>query len=109
MTHYFTLRALSAELDAALRGSVITGIFTQTKDELLITFSTGDALCTSVHPSFNYCFLQQGLTRAKRNTVDLFPAANGAAVVGVDMVPYDRTLAAELAGERRLLFRLYGT
>src|SRR5260221_14683254 len=78
VTHYFTLVALTRELDALLRSSAIVEIFTQQKDELIICtdgspgrdHSRGlSSLHMPVNPWLNYLFVETHNSRAKRNSV----------------------------------------
>src|SRR5258706_11592925 len=86
VTHYFTLVALTRELDALLRSSAIVESFTQQKDELIICTDGspgGDhsrgrsSLHISVNPRLNYLFVENHNSRAKKNSVDLFEEIAG--------------------------------
>lgn len=114
VTHYFTLQALSRELNALLRGLTIKEVYSQQKDELLITFREGNTdalhtLCISVSPKFNYCYLRANVTRAKKNSVDLFHQIIGVTVENVSIAEYERTLQLTCGNEQRLMIQLYNT
>src|SRR5437867_912122 len=82
VTHYFTLRVLCQELNALLQGATIDEIFTQQKNELIISLgrparteaaSAGSRfLSVSVDPKLNYIFSREKFARAKKNSADLF-------------------------------------
>src|SRR5258705_2456662 len=116
VTHYFTLVALTRELDALLRSSAIVEIFTQQKDELIICTDGspgGDhsrdrsSLHISVNPRLNYLFVENHNSRAKRNSVDLFEELTGSVIERVALLPFDRTLKVSLEDRRLLFIRLY--
>jgi len=112
VTHYFTLHALSRELDALLAGARITEIFSQQKNELQIGVEkSGRApcLCISIDPVLNYCFLRESYARAKKNSVDLFRKAAGATITGVSLASYDRRIAIALREGLTLHALLYNT
>lgn len=118
ITHYYTLLALSRELNAILRGCRVTEIFTQQKNELWISFDshskspaghTTPSLCISIDPKFNYCFLRDGITRAKKNSADLFPDLIGVSLENVTTAPFDRVLQIGFAGDLMMHILLYNT
>lgn len=112
VTHYFTLHALSRELDANLLGARITEIFSQQKNELLIGLErSGHApcLCVSIDPVLNYCFLRDSYSRAKKNSVDLFKKALGSTITGVSLAAYDRRIDIALREGFTLCLLLYNT
>jgi predicted ribosome quality control (RQC) complex YloA/Tae2 family protein len=112
VTHYFTLHALSRELDVLLAGARITEVFSQQKNELLIGLEKSGrtpCLCISIDPVLNYCFLRETYSRARRNSVDLFAPASGATITGVSLAPYDRRIDIALREGFLLHALLYNT
>jgi predicted ribosome quality control (RQC) complex YloA/Tae2 family protein len=118
VTHYLTLQALSSELNACLQGATISEIFTQQKNELLIVLhnpshecvtSASPSLCISVNPKFNYLFLRANISRAKKNSVDLFNNAIGLTINKILMHPYDRIVQIKMSDSWTLHFQLYNT
>ena len=132
-THYLTLAALSRELNPLLRSSTIQEIFTQNKNELIISAgrsdagtlestgpsvarsSTGDEspadlwLHISVDPKLNYLFAAKPGNRAKRNSVDLFKLILGFTIESIAVRPFDRTLTIALRNNRFIVIQLYGS
>ena len=95
VTHYFTLHALSKELDGTLRNAVVREVFTQQKNELLIvTESNGNERCLniSVEPKLNFIFLRDVFARAKKNSVDLFQSIVGKTIQKIVLQKYERAL-----------------
>ena len=114
ITHYFTLLALSKEIETTLRGSSVLEIYSQQKNQLGITLREPRAdgemsLCISVDPRFNYCFLRGGNTRAKKNSVDLLPTIIGTFLETITVVPYERILQLHFSNDVTLIAKLYNT
>jgi predicted ribosome quality control (RQC) complex YloA/Tae2 family protein len=111
LTHYFTLQALARDFDEKLSDATIQQIFTQQRNELLISCRTETgawALCISCDPKLNYIFLRDSVARAKKNSVDLFPEAVSQRIVGVSIYPRDRILQIELENKSTLCFQAFG-
>ena len=98
---YFTLRALSNEFNPILHNGVIAEVFTQSKNELIILIRLPAVLnhnqkligvFISVEPKFNYVVLRDRVTRAKRNSVYLFPDMLGAKIMSVTIHKCNREL-----------------
>lgn len=112
VSNYYTLRLLAADLDNALRGSEIEEVFCQTKNELLISFkSKGEHRCLTVscEPSMNYAFLRGQISRAKKNSVDVFRTLWGKTIREVYIQPADRELVLHCSADLRLLIRMFGS
>lgn len=110
IAHYFTLEALAAELRAGLTGAVLEEIYTQSKNELLLTLATraGEdrTLILSVAPGMNALFVRDGRMRAKRNSTDIFPEAFGAPISWISVDRYSRVAVIE-AGKYTLRAHLF--
>ncbi|MGA3244495.1 MAG: NFACT RNA binding domain-containing protein [Bacteroidota bacterium] len=112
ISNYYTLRLLAADLDRTLRGSEITEVFCQSKNELLISLKTeSDEPCLTVscEPSMNYLFLRNQVNRARKNSVDVFRVLRGRLVRSVTIQPADRELLLHCSGDVRLSLRMFGS
>lgn len=112
LTHYFTLQALANRFNERLHNATLREIFTQQRNELLISCSTGtDActLCVSCDPKMNYIFLRDPIARAKKNSVDLFTDPIAKQIESVSVHPYDRILQIKLEGGSMLCYQPFGT
>ncbi len=112
--HYFTLLPFSKELQHQLSGAEVAEVFTQQKSELLLSCrhpgGTAEAALTiSIQPKLNYCCLRSTLSRARKNSYDLFQSIIGKAVRDVSVIPYDRTLRFELDAGLTLFVQLFNT
>jgi predicted ribosome quality control (RQC) complex YloA/Tae2 family protein len=107
--HLYTLIKLAEELQSII-GKKIVECFSQDRDTLMIALYDGidlSYLCFSAD-SRNAClYLRGNFSRAKRNTVDLFPDLYGRSISAVTSSPSDRIMTVE-AGEFSILFYLFG-
>lgn len=97
LSNYHTLRCIASSLDSTTRGATIDGVFSQAKNELVISFPAGTgSLVISCRPDTNTLYLHTGFTRARTNTADLFPDVIGSTVVSTLMHPADRVVTLTL-------------
>jgi predicted ribosome quality control (RQC) complex YloA/Tae2 family protein len=111
LTHYFTLQALAREFGKKLQSATVQQIFTQQRNELLISCRTETGELTlniSCDPKLNHIFLRDSIARAKKNSVDLFDSAVSQLIVGVSVHPQDRILQIELENKSTLCFQAFG-
>jgi predicted ribosome quality control (RQC) complex YloA/Tae2 family protein len=111
LTHYFTLQSLAHEFNERLRNAAMQQIFTQQRNELLISCSADDnawTLSVSCNPRLNYVFLREPVARAKKNSVDLFDDAVSLHILGVTVHPFDRILQIQLENDSVLCLQLFG-
>ncbi len=112
LTHYFTLKSLARDFDARLRSATIREIFSQHRNELLISCSSDNrewTISVSCDPRLNYIFLRDLVARAKKNSVDLFERAIRRKIKGVSIQPNDRVLEFALEDELTLTFLPFGS
>jgi predicted ribosome quality control (RQC) complex YloA/Tae2 family protein len=113
MTNFFTLRALAAELHAILPGYRLTEIYSQKKNELILTLhnpvGNEQVLLISIDPVFHYLYKMDRSIRAKKNSVDLFSSIIGKEIENVVMSPNDRIINISLSNATHLRLHIYGT
>ena len=113
ITHYFTLKALAKELDRSLKGATVAEAYSQQKNELAIGLDLAHkeevSLLVSVDPVFNFIYLRKRVSRAKKNSVDLFPEIIGTKVGHTGVQLCDRIIEIQFAGGLSMLFQLYNT
>jgi predicted ribosome quality control (RQC) complex YloA/Tae2 family protein len=110
--HHVTLEYLSIWLSEMLAGKSIHEVFSQSRNELIISFEQSDrqpGLRISVDPHKNFVYLLQDVQRAKRNTVDLFPSVIGKTVVSVTAAQHDRMLLLNCSEQNTLVVMMYGS
>ncbi|MBI3189835.1 MAG: NFACT family protein, partial [Ignavibacteriales bacterium] len=110
--HFITLRSLSKELHDSLQGATIIEVFSQQKNELCVTClkeTTESTLCISVESKMNYCVLRTEFSRARKNSVDLFPTLAGKTIKQISLHSTDRIIIIEVESGVRLYLRLYNS
>jgi predicted ribosome quality control (RQC) complex YloA/Tae2 family protein len=110
LTNYHTLRYVASTLHSILPGTTVSQLYSQERDELTVTFSGGSVhnLIVSCRADSNICYLHRSIARARRNTVDVLPACQGALVSGVTILPADRIIHIALSGSRILVLQFFG-
>jgi len=118
ISHYLTLKVLTKELTSALEGAVIEEIYSQQKNELLITcrqLSQEHAdcgrctLCISVEPHFNYLYLRDAVQRKKINSADVFTGILGNTITRITIHPDDRIVSIILDDGNVMMLQLFNT
>lgn len=109
LNNYYTLAALATSLDNRLRGKQIREIYSQEKGELVVAFAEeSPALVVSCNPSAICCYLHPAAARARRNSADLFPDAQGTSIDGVSIHPSDRVITFHLRNGFSLIAQMFG-
>jgi len=118
VSNYYTLRHIALDLDRRLAGAILREAYSQERNQLILTFdpslpqSTEEppySLIVSCEPSANFCFLRRRQTRAKKNTIDLFPLCTGSRVRSITMHPSDRQMFIHLESSSQLLLQFFGS
>ena len=109
---FYSLNALSQELQHQLSGKALGQIFSQSKSELVIPFvgedgETATHLRTSIG-SPRYCFEDPKFSRAKRNVAEVFGDAKGQTVSSVLIADRDRCLFIHLQHGYKIALALTG-
>jgi predicted ribosome quality control (RQC) complex YloA/Tae2 family protein len=96
-SNYYTLKYLAATAEPILAGGLLTGMFTQEKDELIITFeSPRPSLVISCRPTASTCYLHGGIARARRNSTDVLTECRDVRLTGLSIAPGDRVIRLQL-------------
>jgi len=111
LNHYFTLLQLSKELDAECTESTVEEIFTQHKNELVITFSKNTierSLVVNCSAKNNHIYSRGKFFRAKKNTVDVFPEIQGEQLKRCFLHKEDRIFVITLSSGKQLWCAMVG-
>ncbi|MEZ4702308.1 MAG: NFACT RNA binding domain-containing protein [Rhodothermales bacterium] len=111
LTNYYTLRALSAEWNDALAGSILGDAYSQSKDECTLALAnpaTTWMLRISTRRAFPYAFRSEGYNRARRNVATLFASALDARIERIRLAERDRVLFLDFADGRWMQVQLFG-
>ena len=109
--NFYFLRQLSSALELKLRGAVASECFSQTKDELIIRFEVGKdsfVIRASLSPELSCLSFPENFQRARKNSVDLFPAIIGRKVVSIRQFHNERSFAVSLSEGYDILFKMHG-
>jgi len=109
VSNYNTLACVARDLTRKFQGLKVRAIYSQTKDELVLSFEGTEAVvvvdCT---PSTNTLYLKPNHSRARSNTATLFPSCVGDLVDSCRLHPSDRELSIGLQSGKRLCARFFG-
>ena len=109
LSNYYTLRYIVSTLDSRLRGKRIKEVFSQRRDELAVAFEdSGEHLVIPCHRDASTLYLDDRLSRARRNTADLLGEVPGAVVTGVAAAGSDRIAFITLEAGLRLAILCFG-
>ncbi|GAB4421225.1 MAG: NFACT family protein [Bacteroidia bacterium] len=105
--HHYTLRHLATYLQQEMVGQVVTGCWSQNRNELVLAL--GDT-CWRIgcHTPLTYVAPAPEYTRARRNVADLFPALLGQALQAARVVAYERELILVFGQGCDLVLKLHG-
>jgi predicted ribosome quality control (RQC) complex YloA/Tae2 family protein len=109
--NYFFLKKLSERLQERVTGWTIGSCFSQEKNELVIGLYSGNEeiyIKADQNPHFSCLSFPKSFSRARRNSIDLFPAMIDSQILKVLSYPFERAFSFVLDRDRMLLFKLYG-
>jgi predicted ribosome quality control (RQC) complex YloA/Tae2 family protein len=89
----------------------INEIYSQQKDELIISIHSGDEtayIAAHLGSSFSGLSFPKNQTRARRNSVDLFREVVGLVITDIIQIENDRSFYLQFEGDFRLLFKMHG-
>ncbi len=111
ITNYHTLRALAAEWNEQLAGSVIVECSTQVRGELAVlldVYGQSNTLRFMTRPPVIGTFLGHG-SKARHNAASVLQCARGRRIHSVRVAERDRILYVDLGGAWQLQAVLYGS
>ncbi len=109
--NFYFLRRLSARLKQDFNGFVMAEIFSQAKNELIITLLKGGKqkfIRAHLDPSFCVLSFPNEHKRARKNSVDLFQEAVNRKILDVVQIKNDRSFYFMLEDNYRMLFKMHG-
>lgn len=112
ITNYYTLRLIARDLHRRFADFTISQIFTQHRNELVITCTRENDeghIVISCEPARNYILCREEFPRARRNSVDLFPEIIGARIQEIHIHPSDRQMIITANNPDRLVVQLFGS
>ncbi|NTW82995.1 MAG: DUF814 domain-containing protein [Chlorobiaceae bacterium] len=110
--NYFTLYQAALELNERLAGATVTGICSQEKNQLILTFETADhhlfrLFVITATPRLSI-FVKEGPESKTRQSAILMTEACGKSVSGIEISTYDREITIHLPDETAIILQLFG-
>ncbi len=105
--NYFFFNTLSKDLNPLLKGARLIECYSQFKGELCLEFDRPFFIKVITSGNFPVVYFPETISRAKKNTADIFPELMGKAVSSVEVVPFDRSFLIQF-DEHSLLFKMHG-
>lgn len=109
--NYFFLKQLSLTLGSRIREFVIDSCFSQNKDELVFHLVRDQEefwIKADLKNQFSCLSFPGEFSRARKNSIDLFPETIGCQVLEVCPYDYERAFALRLENCLTLVFKLFG-
>ncbi|MGB3466526.1 MAG: NFACT family protein, partial [Cyclobacteriaceae bacterium] len=109
--NYYFLKRLTSQLADVLTGYEAVEIFSQNKDELILSFlrHTEEFHIKAVLGTrFTALTFPQEFARARRNSVDLFRELSGLKVTDIEQYTNERSFSINFENEYKLLFKMHG-
>jgi predicted ribosome quality control (RQC) complex YloA/Tae2 family protein len=98
------------ELQPAVAGKTVAELFSQQRGELVLTFADSPAVAVmGCEPSNNFILIRKNYSRARRNTLDIFPSLRNMMIQNISIHPNDRAVAFHIANRQRLIVELFGS
>jgi predicted ribosome quality control (RQC) complex YloA/Tae2 family protein len=108
--HFLFVEKLARSLNEVLNGGRLSASYTQQKDELILSFESPQDfhIKADLRPISSLLYFPAQSSRAKRNSVDIFPEIIGQKVTSIQSHPYDRSFRIHLERRYSLIFKMYG-
>lgn len=109
--NYFTLINVSRSIHEHCVGHRISEAYSQEKQQLCIVVGSHPVrtIVVSCEPSQNYLYVHEGNFRARKNSVDLFPAAKGKGILSVACDTSDRVVLISMEDKLSLECEMFGS
>ena len=109
--NYYFLRRLSHQLSQKLTGFEVVEIFSQNKDELVLSFLQGRTefhIKAQLNSRFTCLVFPEEFARARKNSIDLFPDLIGLKVTGLKQFVNERSFLIKFESDYSFLFKMHG-
>lgn len=112
LNHFITLQSLAEEFHRELKDGIINEIFTQQKNELIISIDvkhSPKSLVASINPQMNFIFMREQVARAKRNSVDIFREIFGHKIKKISSHLYERIIRIYIDNGYQIVFNMFSS
>ncbi|MBI2428448.1 MAG: NFACT family protein [Ignavibacteriales bacterium] len=110
LSNYFTFHHIAQELNKRYAGAVIAEVYSQEKNTLCIVLYTPEphTVTISCVARKNFIIAREGESRARKNSVDLFPSLIDAHVQSAYIDAQDRIVYVRTTDGRFILVEMFG-
>ncbi|MDE3056518.1 MAG: DUF814 domain-containing protein [Bacteroidota bacterium] len=108
-SNYYTLLHIANTLNELCTGKKIAQVYSQERNRLSVEIENSSTLLISCEPSQNFLYADRKFSRAKKNTVNLFPAAAGRNIEEISCHDSDRIVHCALDGGWALRIEMFGS
>jgi predicted ribosome quality control (RQC) complex YloA/Tae2 family protein len=110
ITNYYTLFHLTNELNRLFFGHEIHEVFTQSRGELVVAFSTTESvILIGCESSDNYLYTRSTYARARKNSKTLFSGLSKKKILKISLNDYDREITVVISDGFSLIVQLFGS
>ena len=109
--NFYFLRQLTCQLKTEVTGFRIGEVYSQQKNELTLSFYQGESelnIKAFLDSDFSCLYFPEKITRARRNSIDLFKMIYDLKVLDIEQIENDRSFFISLEDQFKLLFKLHG-
>jgi predicted ribosome quality control (RQC) complex YloA/Tae2 family protein len=109
--NYFFLKQLTESLKSRISGFALGACFSQDKDELIFGLHKGQSefwIKADLKSQFSCLSFPDRFTRARKNSIDLFPEIIDRIIVDIHQYRHERAFSFILDNNYLLLFKLFG-
>ncbi len=109
--NYYFLKHLSQVLSTRISGFEIVEVFSQSKDELIISMLKNQDefhIKATLESKISMLSFPERFARARRNSIDLFPDVIGMKIKQVTQFENERSFSLELENGLQLVFKMHG-
>jgi predicted ribosome quality control (RQC) complex YloA/Tae2 family protein len=107
--NYYTLLHIANVLNELCAGKRIMQIYSQQRNQLCVEIEGGCTLVISCEPTENFLYADRKFSRARKNTVDLFPTLSGKRVEEISCHASDRIVSVAINDGSALFVDMYGS
>jgi len=108
---YYFINKFTHELRPKIEGLFILDCFTQSKNELIISFGTEEKelhLLANINRDFNAFSVRESFSKAKSKYTNCFTSILNVRIEELIQIPYDRSFYLKLSNDKKLLFKWHG-
>ncbi len=109
LANYYTLLHIANALNESCAGKRITQVYSQQRNQLCVEIENDCTLVISCEPAANFLYADRKFNRAKKNTVDLFPALAGKRIEEILCHASDRSVSIAIDDSGALFIDMFGS